>query len=577
MARRTSLRARFDRVREFRRSWRPQPDIYDSVIVATLRNVHIAGRIDEKPGNEEVNETSSFALARIDQTVIPVHPFIMFMPAVILFLVQVTYLMGLAFALDPSESFIERRWEEWEQDTYSQLLLTVKFAMFLTLQVLNLDELLIALYGLHVVLNPCTLRNYVRESNRDWAADRLYKEPEKRGMQDLELVRFLIKWILCCVSKGMQFIIAVMALYMSTNVVLVAKSVESVIFNGLVLQFITALDEGAFSFVANSLNIDRKRYERWSPREPPPPKGRALDVVCPCMERKPRAAAGGFKLLACDGIEQPAREPEGTDSSDDLDEKGNMPLEPHREYLEEPFLRWCGCCMKENFKRCALCIGEVRDLLLFIMILCVYFYQLFDMLLAVETGVLPAVRELCILVRVRQRALTGAAVAHDIRNFGGKVFLFILDRLTPFMDLNRQTERLENITFSNMPPYENRTFRWRCEHAEPPLSYDYPMVHRFYSMLGIEEAKFLLGQHPLKILVIVGVMVSTFVVPMLTMLVLPKAYWETWSQREAHLNQMVVEACQDVAASQPLFARRRSEKDGTSSTAFQIGNAGKGP
>eukprot|EP00971_Amphidinium_carterae_P273731 5432854-Amphidinium_carterae.1 len=54
---------------------------------------------------------------------------------------------------------------------------------------------------------------------------------------------------------------------------------------------------GTFGFFANSLNIDRKHYDRWEPREPPPAQGRPSDA-CTLAQETRFALAGMGALMA---------------------------------------------------------------------------------------------------------------------------------------------------------------------------------------------------------------------------------------------------------------------------------------
>ena len=374
---------------------------------------------------------------------VKVHPILLFIPCVILFMVQSTFLLGLLFSLDPSADFMRKA----EEESVDDMLMIVKCCMVGVLQLMSLKELSVAMRGLYTAYNPwllCRHMNFCskcsevndmeRNLPRDWARHLLCNV--------LVIYHLMITWLLCMFAKIMQLLVAVMCLRMGLNIILQANTVQDAIFNGLVLGFITDLDEAAFAFIATTWNIDGKAYDEF---EVPP---------------------------------------------DELKGEGDQDVSNHNGLQHEPinneFIRGL-----VNFSP-SFC-SSVRTFFFFVqgstdMIalgFCwvLYMSQIFDFMLAVESGVLPVVRDLCYQMRVRDpHAAFEESGGPSILTT--RCMMIVID-LSFWMGSQEQFDRLGEVTFNDNKA-GNLNFKERCLAAEN-AGEDEGIYEKLYSSLSFHE------------------------------------------------------------------------------------------
>mmetsp|Transcript_56474 Transcript_56474/g.132461 ORF Transcript_56474/g.132461 Transcript_56474/m.132461 type:complete len:524 (-) Transcript_56474:106-1677(-) len=347
--------------------WNQEEDIYDCVVMAAFGGLRIfmpnflskdkaRASLSNQPTNN-VGPDVDDQDVQMAKSTMKIHPAAVLPFVVLLFFIQSTVLLAMMFdsspftnveAIDimPGLRKFEGEEEEWlRQPTRLHMVLVVKCMMLFTLQVQSLGEFLNALKPLGLVLNIYHWRDL-----KHWG----YRARSEWNGRHLAL-SFLLFGI-CAVAKFMQLVVCYLACVVSLNVILTARDVQEVIFNGLVPLFITDLDNSAFSFLSAVLHLDTQYYRRFKLREAP----LTLDE-----------GAG----------DQPAPSGEGETSSL---LRRDTPSE------DEP-----GGCMW-IFKKLR---GGPTGCMIFTFLIYFYTRQLFVTLHALKTGVVPGARDICMMYR----------------------------------------------------------------------------------------------------------------------------------------------------------------------------------
>jgi len=394
--------------------WDHEKDVYDCVVVAAFGGLHVHSRPCEDFDEEMSSDSSSSRAVRV-------HPIFPTMVCCVLFQLQMTYLCSIQFdippmldASRPGSAFVTRRWSEVEDDAYSQLLLAVKGAMAFTLQMLSLSEFLLALRPWLMVMNPITWRSQKRFTTRS----------ESCVMRISAHVSVL--WMCCVCAKTMQLFVAFLACFMSLNVILAAKEISYALFNGLVLLFVSKLDEHAFSFVAALFNFDLRAYEDFEMEL----RDDEDDVRLPCTAEHPIACS-----MFC---------------------PWHIPPEAKTRLKSWHLALW-------KFGR------RNRDAIIFWLLSAFYMWQLFIFLFTLDTGVLPRVRDVCALLRGRKH---GGRFSASGPSLGNPSVSWVIDMATVFIDLDNQLERLRLEPVLNEDgDVEFATLDEACFHPSPSSGY----------------------------------------------------------------------------------------------------------
>mmetsp|Transcript_64318 Transcript_64318/g.119551 ORF Transcript_64318/g.119551 Transcript_64318/m.119551 type:complete len:529 (+) Transcript_64318:64-1650(+) len=356
--------------------WNQEEDIYDGVVMAAFGGLRIfmpnhfnsdkaGGRgssLSNEPSNEPAEDDAEMA-----KNTMKIHPAAVLPFVGLLFFIQSTVLLAMMFdsspftnveAIDivPGLRKFEGEEEDWlRQPTRMHMVLVVKCMMLFTLQVQSLGEFLNALKPLGLVLNVYNWYDF-----KHWG----YSTRGTMGKGKLANAAFLFG--ICAIAKCMQLIVCYLACVVSLNVILTARDVQEVIFNGLVPLFITDLDNSAFTFLSAVLHVDLQYYRRFKLRQ--------------ASQRRDEGADQGASSGA-----------------------GASGPEETRGFLEDgtqPARDESGGCLR-IFRALR---GGPTGCLIFMFLIYFYSRQLFVTLHALETGVVPGARDICMMYRSAHHA-----------------------------------------------------------------------------------------------------------------------------------------------------------------------------
>eukprot|EP00403_Amphidinium_massartii_P015637 CAMPEP_0178416472 /NCGR_PEP_ID=MMETSP0689_2-20121128/24081_1 /TAXON_ID=160604 /ORGANISM="Amphidinium massartii, Strain CS-259" /LENGTH=495 /DNA_ID=CAMNT_0020037817 /DNA_START=84 /DNA_END=1571 /DNA_ORIENTATION=- len=346
--------------------WSQEEDIYDALVMAAFGGLKVfmprIGEAKESPEAETNDPTLGQKSNNDELDSIRVHPIFVLPFVTVLFFIQSSVLIAMVFDSSPFTNImtqdlapglrkIEPEEEAWfQQPTRMAMVLVVKCMMLFTLQVQSLGEFLNALKPLGVVLNVYNWFDYRHFGN---GGDEL--KPMSKPKQ---MVHTVFIFSMCIIGKIMQLIVCYLACVVSLNVILTARDVQEVIFNGLVPLFITDLDNSAFSFLSAVLHVDLPLYRKYK------------------LKQSRRESGGHLETIA--------EEETGDDA-----EREARPL------LSSGRAAEIGSCLR-CFKRFR---GGPTVFVMFLFLMWFYSRQLFVTLHALDTGVVPAARDICMLYR----------------------------------------------------------------------------------------------------------------------------------------------------------------------------------
>ena len=132
----------------------------------------------------------------------------------------------LILDIDFKKKWATDSWEEFDKTPGKRILLCSKTLMVIVLQMICLREFLAAMKPLAFIVNPITWREVWRPSS---------DKPK--------LFHALICVPVCFMAELFQFIIAYTVAASSMTIILQSDHVTDVVFNGLVITFLTDLDE----------------------------------------------------------------------------------------------------------------------------------------------------------------------------------------------------------------------------------------------------------------------------------------------------------------------------------------------
>jgi len=374
-----------------RAKWSHEKDVYDSVIVAAFGGLHVAGRVMDD------DEEDEYPSASHETPTVRLHPVFPALVCFVLFQLQMTFLFSIDLDIPlragseanrTGAAFIIPTWHALGDDdvSYSQLLLAVKGAMAFTLQMMSLSEFLLCLRPWLMVMNPMTWRCHKRLTT------------ESSCMVTRACFSTGLLWLCCVAAKSMQLAVAFLACLMSLNVILAANEISYALFNGLVLLFVSKLDEHAFSFIAAVFHFDLHKYEEFT-----------LELNDDHFLRLPLPESGHDRTLF-----------------------NPCPVSPEMR-------------KRLNYAYSALWkFGRLnRDVIIFCVLSTFYMWQLFIFLFTLDTGVLPRVRDMCSLLRARKH---GGQYSQNVPSLGNPMVSQVIDMATVFIDLDSQLERLRHET-----------------------------------------------------------------------------------------------------------------------------------
>jgi len=213
------------------------PDVFDAVVAASFGGVQVSLPLEDK-----LDKDSKPAKARS----ITIHPILVFGLASLLFFIQCTCLTCLILDIDFEKKWSTDSWAEFHRTPGKRILLCSKILMVIVLQMICLKEFLAAMIPLAFIINPITWREVWRPSS---ANPKLFNA-----------------WLcvpFCFMAECMQFIIAYFVATASMTIILESEHVTDVVFNGLVITFLTDLDECMFTAAAAVFHVDVRKYNKF--------------------------------------------------------------------------------------------------------------------------------------------------------------------------------------------------------------------------------------------------------------------------------------------------------------------------
>jgi len=302
--------------------------VYTSVLVAMMGGV----RIQDREGN--------------------VHPFVLFLMAVPVFIAQCTAICFLRADLPIEEPIFD------PASPASCALLKLKWLMVVILYLTNYTKIHAAVLHLVFVLNPISWAEMAHPPNGSWII------PLPECMQRSIAHAFFDKWSLLpsvVPALVMKFLINYIVCADSLSIILSAQSAKDVIFNGLAIGFVADLGETWWEFCVHTFHFE---------------------------------SIEGFKFQ-----KRPSREIWGPD--------GQLEQGVKNKLLWPGFINCLSRLTARKYNtstRSCLSIGyggnEAMRLVVVFSLLFIYGRQLFVTLHAIETNVLPVARDLCQEYRV---------------------------------------------------------------------------------------------------------------------------------------------------------------------------------
>lgn len=219
-------------------------DAYDAVVGAAFGAIHIA-----LP-----------SAADGTRQYVRLHPIFIFIFCLTLFAVQLTALSCIILNMDltnvwergnehaeksTSDGAEKDYWKGFDEDPEGQMRLAMRTLMVAVLQMIGIKELLGAMKPMCLVLNPVTWFEFDRQrgkSNADTAFHAWICAP------------------ICLVAQFLQFGIVYAVLIVSMSVIIEAKTVKDIVFNGLVVMFLGDLDEFAWLAMSAVFNMDQNYF-----------------------------------------------------------------------------------------------------------------------------------------------------------------------------------------------------------------------------------------------------------------------------------------------------------------------------
>lgn len=215
------------------------PDVFDAVVVASFGGVQVSLPLsDDRFGLNDKPATARRSIT--------VHPFLVWCVASLLFFMQVTCLTCLILDIDFKKKWATDSWEEFDKTPGKRILLCSKTLMVIVLQMICLREFLAAMKPLAFIVNPITWREVWRPSS---------DKPK--------LFHALVCVPVCFMAELFQFIIAYTVAASSMTIILQSDHVTDVVFNGLVITFLTDLDEYMFTAAAAVFHVDVRKYNNF--------------------------------------------------------------------------------------------------------------------------------------------------------------------------------------------------------------------------------------------------------------------------------------------------------------------------
>lgn len=213
------------------------PDVYDAVVAAAFGGVQVSLPLEDDK-NHKAGAPAPF---------IRIHPAAAFGIACILFMVQVSCLTCLMLDIDFEANWATGSWEEFDKTPGRRILLCSKILMVCVLQVICLKEFLSGMRPLLFVCNPFTWYEIYR--------------PSAKAFPKLFHPALCVPF--CIAAEAMQFVIAYMVAVLSMTVILKAEKVSEVVFNGLVITFLTDLDEYTWQACVPIFHLDGRKYNKF--------------------------------------------------------------------------------------------------------------------------------------------------------------------------------------------------------------------------------------------------------------------------------------------------------------------------
>lgn len=170
-----------------------------------------------------------------------VHPFILLLCCVPLFVVQVSAIFFLRTDLDVSGPVYD------ESDPWSTELLHLKILMIVVLYLLNFKMLLNSAQLMLFILNPITWVEIEHPDNRSW------------GFPDGKAWKILSKFSnmsFAWVALSMKFAVGYCVCIDSVSLILDSDSAQDVVFNSLAITFVCDLSTYWWEFCAQILHLD---------------------------------------------------------------------------------------------------------------------------------------------------------------------------------------------------------------------------------------------------------------------------------------------------------------------------------
>jgi len=302
--------------------------VYTSVLVAMMGGV----RIQDREGN--------------------VHPFVLFLMAVPVFIAQCTAICFLRADLPIEEPIFD------PASPASCALLKLKWLMVVILYLTNYTKIHAAVLHLVFVLNPISWAEMAHPPNGSWII------PLPVCMQGSVAHAFFDKWSLLpsvVAALVMKFLINYIVCADSLSIILSAQSAKDVIFNGLAIGFVADLGETWWEFCVHTFHFE---------------------------------SIEGFKFQ-----KRPSSEIWRTD--------GEMHEDVKQMLLWPGFINWLArgtATRYNNSTRSCLSIGyggnRAMRLVVVFSLLFIYGRQMLVTLHAIDTNVLPVARDLCQEYRV---------------------------------------------------------------------------------------------------------------------------------------------------------------------------------
>jgi hypothetical protein len=280
---------------------------------------------------------------------------------------------GWVLASELDEGKAEASWVGFDDCAERQMKLMVRVLMVLVLQLLLLKEILGALRPICLIINPFSW----------WELQRPPLLKAGFGFR---------AWICaptCLFAQCMQLFIAYYVLPLSMSIIIVAKDVKEMVFNGLVVTFLADLDEYAWSAMSAIFHMDQKLFEEFQ-----------------------------FKLVS---------------KSDD------PKTHKHRQEVvaahPQTPLSWLqGYLYRGKGGK----VSVIENFFIFTVLIIMYTRQLFMFVQAIDTGILPVARDVCSGFR---------AMEHPHKKWFAYYGLVILDKLTfiNYGDMLKSSVRHEDI------------------------------------------------------------------------------------------------------------------------------------